>query len=417
MTAPPDPTLAPPLSEAERRRGRHLAIASHPAGNTFRMVFTQHLPTLALVAIGASELQVGIQNSFVLVFITLQLPTLRAVARVSKRGILLISHAFALMTALPLVFWGSIEGLSGPGSVTVAMASFALVAVGVCIGETVWFPLLRGFVEPERIGRFFGILRTGWHLALILFYTGSQLWLSRHPGDFGPLFGAGWVLGAARTFLIARLPERSERTGERIRVAQLLLLVRDPRMRAYLLTVAWGHAVRTTAVPFVIVMLRRVADLSDADVIYTTMAYFTGGLVSLYAWGRVVDRAGAAPVLRATVIGQALLIGGLFAFAPGPFAVPLMVTWFFAIAVLASGFGVADTHLLFGLAPPEAPARTLVLGAVAMGITAGSTPIVAGALLDVSLTGEGDLTVYRNFFAILGGLALLALVPLRRLSR
>jgi MFS family permease len=416
MTASFAPPVDPPLSEAERRRGRHLAIASHPAGNTFRMVFTQHLPTLALVAIGASELQVGLQNSFVFFFIALQLPTLRAVARVSKRTILLTSHAFALVTALPLVFWTSIEGLAGTAPISVAMASFALVAVGVCIGETVWFPLLRGFVEPERIGRFFGTLRTGWHLALIVFYSGSQLWLTHHPGEFAPLFAAGWVLGAARTFLIARLPERSERTGERIRIRQLWLLARDPRLRAYLLTVAWGHAIRAAAVPFVIVMLRRVADLSDGEVIYTTVAYFAGGLASLYAWGRIVDRVGAVPVLRATVLGQALLIGGLFAFEPGPAAVGLMIAWFFGIAVLASGFGVADTHLLFGLAPPEAPARTLVLGAVAMGVTAGSLPIVAGAALDASLSGVGDLAVYRSFFAILGGMALLALAPLRRLA-
>ena len=320
-----------------------------------------------------------------------------------------------MLAALPLVFWSSIEALPGTGPVAVAMASFAFVAVGLCIGETVWFPLLRGFVETERIGRFFGTLRTGWHLALILFYVGSQRWLEQHPGGFGALFAAGWALGVVRTFLIVRLPERSERTGERIRAVQALALARDPRIRGYLLTVAWTHAARVAAVPFVIVMLRRVIGVSDGDVIYTTVAYFTGGLVSLYGWGRVVDRVGAVPVLRATLIGQALLIAVLAGFAPGSQAVPLMVLWFFSVAVLASGFGVADTHLLFGLAPPEAPARTLVVGAVVVGIAAGLTPVLAGAVLEGALSGEGDLTVYRGFFGLLGALALLALIPLRRL--
>ena len=94
-----------------------------------------------------------------------------------------------------------------------------------------------------------------------------------------------------------------------------------------------------------------------------------------------------------------------------------MIAWFFGIAVLASGFGVADTHVLFGLAPPEAPARTLVLGAVAMGIAAGLAPIAAGGLLDLTLTGRDDLGVYRVFFAALGVLALLALLPVRGLDR
>lgn len=410
---------APPLSRSDRRRGRHLAISSHPLGNAFRMIFTQHLPTLALVSLGASELQVGIQSSFVFAFIALQLPTLRAVARFSKRSILLASHGFAVLTALPLVFWSRLEALPGEAAVPVSMLSFALIAAGLCVGETVWFPLLRGYVHPERIGRFFGALRTGWHLALIFFYLFSQWWLARHPGDFGALFALGWGLGFARTFLIARLPERSERTGERIRAREALALLRDARLRRYLEAVAWSHSMRLAAVPFVIVMLRRVVGFSDTEVIYTTIAHFTGGVVSLYAWGGVVDRVGATAVLRVTTIGQGLLVASLFAFEPFSGVVPLMVLWFFALSVLASGHGVADTHILFELTPPEAPARTLVLGAVGVGIAGGLMPILAGALLQLWLPagGEGALAVYRHFFAVLGGLLLLALAPLQLLAR
>jgi MFS family permease len=417
LAAPGSPAVSPPLPESLRTRGRRLAIASHPAGNAFRMVFSQHLPTLALVGLGASELEVGLQNSFVFAFIALQLPTLRAVSRFSKRAILLTAHVFALLAALPLVFWSSIEALPAGAPVAVAMASFALVAVGLCVGETVWFPLLRGFVEPESIGRFFGALRTGWHLALILFYAGSQRWLEQHPGGFGALFATGWALGLLRTFLIARLPERSERTGERIRARQAFALLRDPRLRSYLLTVAWTHAVRIAAVPFAIVLLRRVVGASDGDVIYTTLAFFAGGLVSLYLWGRVVDRAGAVPVMRATLVGQAIAIATLAGFEPGAQAVPVMVGWFFLVSLLASGFGVADTQLLFGLAPAEAPARTLVLGAVVVGIAAGLMPILAGAALGAALGSFPDLAVYRVFFGVLGALSLLALLPLRRLAR
>lgn len=416
MSASAAPAAAPPLPEALRTRGRRLAIASHPAGNTFRMVFSQHLPTLALVGLGASELLVGVQNAFIFAFIALQLPTLRAVGRFSKRSILLTSHLFALLAALPLVFWSRIGALPGEAPVAVATACFALVAMGLCVGETVWFPLLRGFVEPERIGRFFGALRTGWHLALILFYAGSQRWLAQHPGDFGALFATGWGLGLLRTFLIARLPERSERTGQRVRAREAFALLRDPRLRGYLLTVAWTHAARVTAVPFAIVLLRRVVGASDADVIYTTVAYFAGGLVSLYFWGRVVDRVGAVPVLRATLIGQALAIAALAGFEPGPQSVAVMVLWFFAASLLAAGFGVADTHVLFELAPAEAPARTLVLGAVVVGVAAGATPIFAGGALELALRGAPDLAVYRVFFGVLGGLALGALLPLRALG-
>jgi MFS family permease len=409
-----------PLPEHERARGRRLAIASHLLGNTFRLVFTQHLPTLALVSLGASELVVGVQSAFVFVFIALQLPTLRALSRVSKRAILVASHLIAMSAALPLVFFGKLGGLPGDAAVPVALVSFALVAVGVCVGETVWFPLLRGYVEPEAIGRFFGVLRTGWHLGLIAFYLFSQGWLAAHPGDFATLFGVGFAIGAARTFIISQLPERSERSGERFRVAEVLALLRDARLRHYLATIAWSNSMRLAAIPFAIVMLRRVAGVSDTEVIYTTVAYYAGGVASLYLWGRLVDRVGAVAVLRTTTIGQALLVGVLFAFTPGPAAVPLMVGWFFGISVLASGHGVADTHVLFSLTPPEAPARTLVLGAVGVGVVVAIAPVLAGALLDAWLPaagGSGALDVYRAFFALAGGLLLLALVPLARLAR
>jgi MFS family permease len=413
--------VAPPLDAREQARGRRLAIVSHPAGNTFRMVFTQHLPTLALVSIGASELQVGIQSAFVFAFIGIQLPTLRAVAHLSKRAILVGSHVFAVAATLPLVFWDRLPDWSGGEPVELAMASFALVALGVCVGETVWFPLLRAYVEPERIGRFFGMLRTGWHLALIVFYLFSQWWLRLHPGDFATLFAVGFGLGVARTFLIARMPERSERTGGRIRVREALALLRDVRLRSYLAAVAWSRSMQMAAVPFAIVMLRRAVDFSEGQVLYTTVAHFTGGVASLYLWGRVVDRVGAVRVLRVTTVGTSLLVASLFLFEPFAGVVPAMVGWFFVFSVLISGHGVADTHVLFELTPPEAPARTLVLGAVGVGLAAGIVPVLAGALLDAWLPSAGgahaSLEVYRVFFGLLGALLLLALWPLHTLAR
>jgi MFS family permease len=405
---------APPLTPEQRALGRRLAIGSHPAGNTFRLVFTQHLPTLALVALGASELWVGVQSAFVFVFILLQLPTMRLMARIAKRRILIGSHLFALLAAAPLVGFGTLETLPGAAPLAIAMTSFALVAIGICIGETVWFPLLRAYVEPDRIGRFFGVLRTGWHLALILFYLGSLRWLEAHPGAFAPLFAVGWGLGFLRIFALLFLPERSERTGERIRVREAFARAEDPRIRRYLVVASATTAARMAAIPFVIVMLRRVVGLEESDVLATTAAHFAGGLASLYLWGRVVDRVGAVAVWRATAVGHALLLAPLVVLPIEWLTPAVFVAWFFALAVTSSGFGVADTQLLFGLAPPSAPARTLVLGAVVVGILAGVAPIFAGGAVTLALERAEPLAVYRALFAALTGLSLVAVLGLRK---
>ena len=312
-TAPPP---APPLAEAERRRGRRLAISSHPLGMTFFMVFTQHLPTLALVSLGASETIVGIQSALHATEL-LQLPTLRAVARVSKRSILVIGQTVALVVAVPLLFFDVLSRLSADGSSAgawIALLSLALATASINVSNTVWFPMLRSYVEPTRIGRFFGVLRSGWHLALIFYYLAAQYWLARHPGEYGPLFLVAWVCGLVRVFMIWRLPERSERTGERIRIREALALVRtNPLLRRYLVGVTWGAAMRMSVVPFVMVMMRREVGFSSGHVLFTTVASFAGGLASLYLWGRVVDRIGPAPVFRLTALGMGLLTAGLVA--------------------------------------------------------------------------------------------------------
>jgi MFS family permease len=416
------PAPDPPLDPRQRARGRRLAIASHPFGMTFHTAFTSPLPTLALLSRGASETLVGLQSAVVFASLLLQLPILGAVARVSKRRILVTAHVAAMIGAAPLLCFREFATRGGAGAQALALLCFAATAAGIGASNTVWFPLLRGYVEPSRVGRFFGVLRTGWHLTLIAFFLGSQAWLARHPGDFAPLFAAAWLCGVARIALIVRLPERSERTGARVRVREALSLLREPQMRRYLAGVAWGHGARVATLPFVLVMLRREVGLSEAEIVLTTVAGFAGGLASLYLWGRAVDRVGPAPVFRWTCAGMGALVLSLAAVSGGGTGTAVaMAAFFLAHSALSAGFGVADTHVLFGLTPDHAPSRALVLGSVAVGCVAGLTPLLAGGLLETGLAGAvrpGDrLEVYRGFFAGAALLQALAFLPLRGFTR
>jgi MFS family permease len=404
-----------PLSASERARGRRLAIASHPAGMTFYMVFTQQLPTLALVHLGASEAAVGVQTALIFGFQLLQLPVLRLVSHLPKRAILVVGQALAVLGALPLVFFSRLP--EGDGAVAVALLSFALVAVGLNVAQTVWFPLLRGFVEPEAVGRFFGMLRSAWHLALIVFYVAAHRWLELHPGAFGPLFLVGLLCGALRIGMVLRLPEQSERSGAPIRVREALALVRDlPDLRAYLLGTIAFRAVFWSVVPFAIVMLRREVGFAADAILLTTVAWYAGGLVTLYPWGRVVDRIGPYPVFLGTSLGMGVLILGLTLFQePGTGALLGAAGFFFAVYALAAGFGVADTHVLFRLAPADAPARLLVVAQVTSHVLGGMLPIAVGFLLDRALEDAPNrLGVYDIFFVVAAVLQALAFLPLRR---
>ena len=410
------PAVAPnaELPASERARGRRLAIVSHPAGMTFRMVLTQHLPTLALIALGASELVVGIQNALVFACIALQLPTLRLMARIPKRTILVRSHFFSVFWATPLIFFAALA--DSPYAIPVAMVCFAMVSAGNGVGDGVWFPLLRGFMEPNSVGRFFGVLRSGWHCALILYFVGSNWWLGAHPGSFGPLFAVAWALGVIRVPFIVRLPERSERSEAGIRMREAWALLRNARLRRYLSAAAGTHAVRAATVPFVLVMLRRTMGWGEADALWTTVAVFGGGFLSLYLWGMVVDRIGAVPVFVGTILLQSLLIFGLAVGIEPGVPVWVVVLWFLGHSVLLAGFGVADTQIVFHLAPEQAPARTIVVSATVSGLVAGLLPVVVGASLNASLPvdpSEG-LPVYRSFLFSMALLQVLVCIPALR---
>ncbi len=387
---------------------------------TFWTAFTEQLPTLALVSLGASETLIGLQSGLRLGFQGLQLPALRLISWFPKRRILIAGQGIAQISSLPLVFFSAIAALDHGKAQALVFAALVGTAIGLDLSDLVWNPLLRAYVEPERIGRFFGVIRTTWHAAVIAFFVGGQLWLARHDDGFGLLFGVAWALGMLRIALIARMPERSERTGERIRARDALALVgSDSRLRQFLIGICWGYGVRYAALPFAVVMFRRALGFSNADVVLLTIATFVGGLVSLYGWGSIVDRVGAYPVFRFSALGQAAVLVGLTQLdSPGPETRALAIGLYFVQSLLGAGYGIADTRLLFHLTPPETPARTLVADSVITGLLCGLAPVVSGAILDPLLARAPEpLPVYHGFFAIAAALQAFSFLPLRALRR
>lgn len=411
---------APPLSESERARGRRLAIAGNAVGLPFQIAFTEQLPTLALVSLGASEALIGLQSGLARGLFVLQLPGLRLLSWFSKRSLLVTGHGLALVASAPLVFFAELDALERSVSLGLVLASLFFTALGVSLTELVWFPLLRGFVEPDRIGRFFGAIRTTWHLTVIAFFLGGRAWLAEHPAGFGALFGVAWLLGLVRVPLIRRLPERSEQSATRIRARDSLSLVRSNLpLRRYLIGTTAFAAVRVSVLPFTLVLLRRELGFSDANVVLTTIALYLGGLVSLYLWGAAIDRTGAYVVFRtASLACAALYVGLSFLDRAGAATLPCAIAFFFLHSVLAAGFGVADTRVLFELTPPEAPAPTIVLSSVAVGVACGLSPLVAGLVLEALLAHAAEpRAVYRGFFLVAAGMQSLTFLPLRVFAR
>ncbi|MEN8159659.1 MAG: hypothetical protein ABFS41_06295 [Myxococcota bacterium] len=416
MATSSDSNASAPLPPSLRRRGRRLAIASHAVGQIHNGGVISDLTTLALVALGAGEALVGAQRFLLFAVVLLQLPALRRVGRTSKRRILVSGQLVALAATLPLLAFDPLSRLGGLG-LAAAFTCFTFAAAGFAINATVWFPMLHGYVEPAQTGRFFGVLRTGWHLTLIPFFLGARAWLEAHPGDFAPVFAVAFLCGLGRLVLIAQLPERSERTGRPLDLRAAFAFVRTrPRWASYVAGVTLSSSARAVFMTFAVVLMRRDLGFGEGDVLYCTAATFAGGLVSLYVWGRLVDAAGPLPIFRGTALGQAVAVALFAALAwSGLASVPAAVATFFAIALLAAGFDVADTRVLFALTPEDTPARLLVPTTVVKACLGGGLPLAAGVAIEAAIgqgLPRGD--VYAALFALLCVGIVAGVGPLRR---
>lgn len=416
-----EPAGAPPasLSAAERARGRRLVYASHPLGMTHHRVFSSELPTLALLGLGAGDALVGFQRSLESLLQVLRIPTLRATARWPMRRILLAGQIAAVVCGAPLLAYGALRALPSGQGLAVATASLAACGAALAIAQTVWFPLLYHYPEAGTTGRFFGIVRSGWHAALIVYFLAAQRWLAAHPGAFGALFAVGWACGFVRIFLLAPLPERARAPGAAAPVPRWREPFADPRFRRYLAAMIVGSAARRAAAPFALVLLRRHLGLPDAAIVLATVATYAGGLVSLYAWGRLADRLGTLPVFVTTsVVGAAATLGLLALPHAGAATLVVATLLFFVASVCTSGFEVADTNLLFRIAPPSDPTAMLVAASVAVNACVGLAPFVAGAALEAALGADvAPTAAYGALFASCAALQLAALVPVRAAER
>ncbi|MGE4144154.1 MAG: MFS transporter [Planctomycetota bacterium] len=411
--------MSPPadhLTAAEQQRGRRLAYASHPFGMTYRTALVGDLATQALVTLGASARAVGAQAGLVGAAALVQLPALALLERTSKRRLLLSMQLVALLTALPLLAFDWLRGLGAALAVPVALATLALTTLALTAGSTAWWPLLHGFVPPERTGRFFAALRSLWHVMLIAFFLGCRAWLAEHPGGFGALFAVAWGCGLARVLLLLFFPERREQrvlgAGEAARHIRAA-----PALRRYLRGVTLNEVVYRALPPFTILLLRRDAGLSEAQVLALTLATFVGGFLALVPAGRLSDRFGAGPVLLATCVLRGALIAGLALAVATLQGAPLLAacaSLFLGWSFLQSAFGVAEVKVLFALAG-DSPSGVIVVSVVFRSVVAGLCALGSGALLALLRdAGVPTLPLYVGFFLLLAALQALAALPLRR---
>jgi len=182
--------------------------------------------------------------------------------------------------------------------------------------------------------------------------------------------------------------------------------------RMVLFGMCWGAVLNGFGAFQPVFMLRTLAESAQQASLPLALSLLFGAL-ALPAWGRLIDRFGARPVLLVAVPLWAL-VGLPWIFVTQETRWLLFVVWALTGALNAA-IVLAQLNLLMRLLPTRAKGFAVGCNLAAAALGTALAPIIAGQLLAWALDrGWAPTTVYHVFFACMPVCAGLSLLPLRR---
>ena len=188
----------------------------------------------------------------------------------------------------------------------------------------------------------------------------------------------------------------------------------SPYLRSVLFVAVWSAVLNGFGAFQPVFMLSQLTDSAGLASIPLALSLLFGAL-SLPAWGKLLDRYGARPVLVCAIILWAV-IGSPWAFVTRDTQWLLYAVWAFTGAVNA-GIVIAQLNLLMKLVPPESKALAVGLNIAAGSVGTAIAPILTGQLLEALFArGWTELQAYHAFFMAMPLCAGVALLFLRRVK-
>jgi HEAT repeat protein len=299
----------------------------------------------------------------------------------------------------------------------VIVAVFAVVRT---ISETAYFPWVIEFVPNSVRGKYSAMSNIFTALTgfVAVWIAGQILGYFEGLTGFMILFAAGALTGYLSVWASTFIPGGVSQVNGGKR--NLSNAIRDPDNRRYLLGVGLVTLGTVPIAAFLPLFMEEYGGLSSANVVQLQMGNLLGMLLSSYLWGWAADRFGSKPVMQ--VGGWMLVVLPIcWWFIPRMSSLTLGVA--LCIAFLqgmgALGWGIGAGRLLYvSIVPKEMKLDYMAVYFAWVGIVAGCSQFVGGAILDASRGLSGDffgiaLNPYVSIFLLAIFLPLLANVMFR----
>ena len=390
-----------PVSASAQRVFRLLlydALASEAMSTLATGVFL----TGYAVALGASNLAIGVLAAVPAAVQFLQFPAVVLVERLRRRRAISvwaagIGRCFLLAAATAPLF--------GPAAgVIVLMMSIAIWQASAAVAGCAWNSWMRDLVPEDSYGRFFGrraAANTALAMALallcgVLIDRWRQFTPDRAILAYAVLFVTSAAIGFLGVWLLSITPDQPmlPRPSHTPALRMLAAPFHDRNFRRLIVFLScWSFAANLAAPFFAVYMLKSLGYSMTAVVILTTASQLSN-LAAVGLWGNLIDRFSNKAVLSYCA-PLFLLCTLAWTFTGLPWVAPLTFYLLLAIHVLmgvaTAGVALASGNIAMKLSPAGQATSFLAASSVVSASFAALAPIIGGLCADFFAAHELSL--------------------------
>lgn len=383
----PDPH---PMPRVDVLRGLRISTAEGLFATVWGVLTTGAFQTGFALQVGATPFHLGLLAGLPAAVGLLQVPASLVSVRLRRRKawvgyFSLIGRLLWLpILALPWL----VPQASQPILFLVLMG---LSAAALTVTVPAWTAWMSDLVPAETRGRYFGHRNTLAGLATMLVPLPAGWLLDRFSGasarsGFALLFGVACLFALGAFAMIMRQPEPSvPRDPAAARPSALLVPLRDPAFRKFLGFASMLVAGQGVAGPFFLTWQLESQGLGLPYLGVQILGGIASG-ASLLAnpyWGYVTDKFGARPVLTvACAVVAVAPVLWLFTDPGRPWNLLLIFILSVTSGIGWSAIGLAQFHLLIGMANPENRSATVGIFSAATGLVGGLAPLLGGWIME-----------------------------------
>jgi hypothetical protein len=401
------------LTRQQQQRSQSGVIRYVLAGSANHSL-VQAVGPLFLLSLGAAPFHLGLLAAVSQLDKLSRLVGVELLARGVGKTQLMLWGRLLTMPVTGLLVLCALAGAGGTAAVWIAIAVMAARALLQQTGNAAWWPLIQDVTGGAGLGSFLTRMRSQQRLLELAMPLAVGAWLGSAPAAerFTPIFGLAVVAlgaGALSIRVVSELPSTSAGGALVSRMRQTLSVPAVARCFRFMGLRALLHS---ACFPFWIVALTD-RGLPASQFVWLGSILAGGQILSLWFWGRLVDRHGYRPALLPGVGGMVLLAGAWLWLPDGGW--PLLA-WGAAIfllwGILEAGVQMGQSRVMVDAMPEGLKAEGFAVVMLGSALGGGLGGLAGGSLFTAAGAASSDV----HYLAGVQALFVVPLLLARRLG-